>query len=78
MTKGELKVLIKEAYQEGANQLKKDLGLDDVYAEEDIKDLRSLIKAIQNARKVIINTLVQAITVGILGLLIAGVYYRMK
>lgn len=76
MTQEELKTIIREAYKEGAHQLKIELGLDDEYAIVDIKDLRSLMKAIQQARKIVFNTVVQAVTVGIISLILAGVYLK--
>lgn len=78
MTEEQLKKIVKEAYAEGAKQLRKNLGLDDEDAAEDIKDLRSILQAYRTAKNVAWQTIIKYMTVAVITALMAGAYIQIR
>jgi hypothetical protein len=71
-----LKVLLREASEEGARKALKRIGLEDEKAFHDMRELRSLIESWRLVKKTTTQTVVRAITFAILGLITAGIYFK--
>lgn len=74
----QLQALAKAAARDGARQALADLGLHDDRAADDVRDLRDLLGAWRDARKVAWRTTVKVITTGVLAVLIAGAAIKLK
>lgn len=68
----ELKKLLEEAAEAGAAKALESLGLDDPKAREDLKEAIGLARAWREARSTVVKTLLQAITIGMIGALAVG------
>lgn len=69
---GELKKLIEEAAEAGAAKALKELGLDDPKAREDLNEAIGLARAWRDARSTVARTILQALTLGMIGALAVG------
>ena len=76
MTQSELDHLLDQAAERGARKALERLGLHDDNAGKDIQDLRTLIDSWRTAKKTALTTIVQWTTVGILGALVATIYWK--
>lgn len=76
MTQAELDHLLDQAAERGARRALEQLGLHDDKAGRDIQDLRTLIDSWRTAKKTAMTTIVQWMTVGILGALAASLYWK--
>ena len=70
MTEAELELLINKAAERGAETALKNIGLSDVH------ELRGLLDAWRTVKKGVSTTVVQFLTVGILGALSAVWYFK--
>lgn len=68
----ELKKLLEEAAKAGAAKALESLGLDDPKAREDLKEAIGLARAWREARSTVAKTILQAITIGMIGALVVG------
>ena len=66
------------AAERGAQRALADVGLDGDYAETDIRDLRTLLRAINLAKKTAWQTFIRVLTAGILTALVAGIAIKLK
>lgn len=69
---GELKKLVEEAAAAGAARALESLGLGDPGAREDLKEAIGLARAWREARSTVAKTILQAITLGMIGALAVG------
>lgn len=68
----ELKKLLEEAAEAGAAKALESLGLDDPKAREDLKEAIGLARAWREARSTVAKTILQAITIAMIGALAVG------
>lgn len=74
----ELELMLNRAAQKGARLALKDVGLDGPEAEKDIHELRSLMNALNLAKRTAWQTFIRFVTAGILAALIAGIAIKFK
>jgi hypothetical protein len=74
----ELEHLLQRAAEKGAQKALADVGLDGDYAESDIRDLRTLLRSINLAKKTAWQTFIRFVTAGLLAALMAGVAIKLK
>ncbi|MEM7620624.1 MAG: DUF6127 family protein [Pseudomonadota bacterium] len=74
----EFEEMLNRAAEEGAKRALHNVGLDGEDAAEDIKELRSLLSALQFAKRTAFQTFVKLITTGILVALLAGLALKLK
>ncbi len=74
----ELEAMLSRAAQKGAHLALKDVGLDGQEAATDIQELRSLLQALNMAKRTAWQTVVRFTTAGLLAALIAGVALKLK
>jgi hypothetical protein len=72
----ELDTLLERAAERGARRALERLGLHDDEAGKDIRDLRTLIDGWRTAKKTVITTITQWLTVGALGAIAATIYWK--
>lgn len=72
ITPGELKKLLEEAAEAGATKALEELGLGDPKARDDLKEAIGLARAWKEARSTVAKTILQAITLGMIGALAVG------
>ncbi len=77
-THDELERLLQRAAEKGAQKALADVGLDGEYAENDIRDLRTLLRSINLAKKTAWQTFIRVITAGLLAALMAGIVIKLK
>jgi len=76
MNDAELEILLDKAAKRGAAQALRDIGLSDAEAYDDMKELRSLLDIWRDTRRTVGQTIARAFTMGILGLIVVGVYFE--
>jgi hypothetical protein len=76
MNDAELEILLDKAAKRGAAQALRDIGLSDAEAYDDMKELRSLLDVWRDTRRTVGQTIARAFTMGILGLIVVGVYFE--
>lgn len=74
----ELELMLSRAAQKGAKLALKDVGLDGPDAERDIQELRSLMSALNLAKRTALQTFIRITTVGVFAALIAGIAIKLK
>jgi predicted hydrocarbon binding protein len=74
MTDAELKLVIQDAAKEGAKQALKEIGLSDIHAYDDVKELRSLLETWKSTKQTIGHTIARVVTTAILTSLAVGIY----
>jgi len=74
MTDAEIKLVIQDAAKEGAKQALKEIGLSDIDAPNDVRELRSLLDTWRATKQTIGHTVARAITTAILTALALGIY----
>ena len=74
----EFEDILCRAAEKGAHQALKDVGLDGENAAEDIRELRSLLSAMQFAKRTALQTFVRIITGGLVVALLAGLAIKLK
>lgn len=72
LSDSELRVLLKEAARQGANEALKSLGLDDEYAPRDMREMREWLSAWRVARNQAWKTVVGTIIKGLLVIFFLG------
>jgi hypothetical protein len=78
LTDAQLELLLNRAAEKGARKALADVGLDGDYAESDIRDLRTLLRAINLAKKTAWQTFIRLLTAGIFTALMAGIAIKLK
>ena len=78
LTHIELKGLLQRAAEKGAKKALADVGLDGDYAESDIRDLRTLLRAINIAKKTAWQTFIRVVTTGLLAAIVTGIAIKLK
>lgn len=74
----ELESMLHRAAKQGAQMALKDVGLDGAHAATDIRELRSLLQALNLAKRTALQTFIRVITAGLLAALMAGVAIKLK
>jgi hypothetical protein len=69
-----LEALLERAAEKGARDALQSIGLHDDGATKDVHELRSLLDAWRSAKKTAWRTVTQAVTMALLGALVAGSY----
>lgn len=69
---------LREIVEQSVRQAFKEVGLADDDARDDIKDLRSLLKAFRDAQRTILKTALTFLTLGVLGLVSFGAVKRIN
>lgn len=72
LTKAQFDAAIDRAAEQGALRALKELGLDDVNAPNDLRELRALLKSWQEVRKSALQAIVKFLTTALLGALLLG------
>lgn len=73
-----LEALLERAAKKGAQDALESIGLHDEDAVKDVQELRGLIDAWRGAKKTVWRTVTQAITMALLGALLAGSYINIR
>ena len=76
LTPEQLEAMMDRAAKKGARQALRDLGLSDLDAANDIKELRSLLDSCRDTKKSIWKTLVQLGTVAVLTFIATAVWMQ--
>lgn len=71
----DLKALLDEAAERGAESALKKIGLHDESAVHDLKEVRDLLESWRETKKTITQTVAKIITTGILAILALGTYH---
>lgn len=74
----ELASLLDQAAEKGARRALESVGLHDEHAGNDIRDLRNLIDGWRSAKKSALEAFAKWLTVGVLGVLLAGFWFGSK
>lgn len=75
---GELEVLLDRAAEEGARRALAAIGLEDLRAAADVRDLRELLAAWRQAKRAAWQTAVRFVTTVVLAALLAGLALKAK
>lgn len=78
LTEHELDMLLSKAAEQGALKALDTIGLDNENSAEDIKELRSFLRAFNLAKKTAFQTTIRLLTASILAALIAGTALKFK
>ena len=78
LPKDEFEIMLCRAAEKGARKALADVGLDGEGAADDIRELRSLMSALQLAKKTAWQTFIRIITSGILLAIMAGIAIKLK
>ena len=78
LTEAQLELLLQRAAERGARKALADVGLDGKYAESDIRDLRTLLRAINLAKKTAWQTFIRVLTAGIITACMVGIAIKLK
>lgn len=78
MSKEEFDKHLEDAAKKGARAVLTELGLDDINAVHDIKDLRDLLSAYKTARSIVWKNVINYATLFILGAFSYGVFMKWK
>ena len=70
--------LLERAAERGAERVLAQLGLENGHAARDIRELRGLIEAWRDARRIAWQTAVKVVTTGILAALLVGAAIKLK
>jgi len=76
MTEAQIEQLIEKAAAAGAKKALHDIGLSDVDANTDLRELRSVLDAWRMAKRTAGKAIVQTLTYLFLGALMAGTYLK--
>ena len=73
----QLRTLLVEAAEEGAKRALEQVGLHDDEAGNDIRDLRNVLDGWRSARKTVVSTITQWVTMAFLGALAFGAWTQL-
>lgn len=73
----QLRALLTEAAEQGAKRALEQVGLHDEEAGNDIRDLRNVLDGWRTARKTVLSTVTQWVTMALLGALAFGAYTQL-
>lgn len=77
MTEAQIQTLLNEAAERGAKRALEQVGLHDEEAGNDIRDLRKVLDGWRSARKTVLSTITQWVTMALLGALAFGAYTQL-
>lgn len=77
-TRADCERMLEQAACAGARKALAQVGLADKQAADDIRSLRDLVQAIKTAQNVFLRTLVRWVTIGILVLILSGIFSRFE
>lgn len=77
ITDAQLRALLTEAAEQGAKRALEQVGLHDDEAGKDIRDLRNVLDGWRTARKTVLSTITQWVTMALLGALAFGAYTQL-
>jgi hypothetical protein len=77
ITDAQLQAMLTEAAEQGAKLALKEVGLHDDEAGRDIRDLRNVLDGWRSARKTVLSTVTQWVTMAFLGALAFGTYTQL-
>ena len=78
LSRDELEDLLARAAEKGAHRALVDVGLEGEHAADDIRDLRSLLQALNLAKRTALQTSIRVLTAGLLAALMAGIAIKFK
>jgi hypothetical protein len=78
MDDAKIEALIERAARKGAKEALESIGLHDDNAVHDVQELRGLLDAWRSAKKTVWKTIMQAMTMAMLGALAAGTFMHLK
>jgi hypothetical protein len=78
MPKEEFEELLTHAAERGAKRALADVGLDGEHAADDVRELRSLLSYLRDARSTAWQTFVKIVTTGMIAALLAGIALKLK
>jgi hypothetical protein len=73
VTEAELELLLRRAAHDGARAALTEIGLSDIGAAADVRELRSLLDAYRIAKRTVVQTTLRVITIAVLGAMLAWV-----
>lgn len=73
----DLDAILERAAEKGARRALESVGLHDEHAGKDIHDLRTLIEGWRTTKRAIVDAIIKWVTVGILGLITIGAFWKM-
>lgn len=78
MNEEQIEAMIERAAKRGAKEALESIGLHDDNAVHDVTELRGLLDAWRSAKKTVWKTIMQALTMAMLGALAAGTFIHLK
>lgn len=78
MDEKQIEAMMERAAKKGAREALESIGLHDDHAVHDVTELRGLLDAWRSAKRTIWKTIMQAITMAMLGALAAGTFIHLK
>lgn len=78
LSESEVEALLNRAAEKGAQKALSDVGLDGDCAESDIRDLRTLLRSINLAKRTAWQTFIRLVTAGVLAAMMAGIAIKLK
>lgn len=78
MDEKQIEAMMERAAKKGAREALESIGLHDDGAVHDVQELRSLLDAWRSTKKTVWRTIMQAITMAMLGALAAGTFMQLK
>lgn len=72
----QLRAILEDAAERGAERTLAKLGIDDEKAIEDLREVRALLSAWRVARRVALETVVRVVTLSLVGALAAGAVWQ--
>lgn len=78
ITANELKAMLEQAAERGAEQCLARLGIENGHAARDINELRDLLASWREARRAVWQTIVKVTTTAILAALLVGIAVKLK
>jgi hypothetical protein len=78
MDDAQIEAMIERAARKGAREALEAVGLHDEDAVHDVQELRGLLDAWRSAKRTVWKTIMQAVTMAMLGALAAGTFMHLK
>lgn len=78
MPKEEFEQLLEDVAERGARHALADVGLDGEEAADDVRELRSLLTCLREAKSTAWQTFIKVLTTGVIAVILAGIAVKMK
>lgn len=78
MNEDQIEAMLERAAKKGAREALESIGLHDDHAVHDVTELRGLLDAWRSAKRTIWKTVMQALTMALLGALAAGTFLHLN